>query len=130
MTKEAAPMPRTRIEEEDEEEDEDPIRTPSRKRRKVLEIATSDASSSMDPISPEKYPNSTPRRRQARLGTPLSASRRRSAPTGTCNSPFKQRSPRHTEQRFVKEERTVSHALGSINIGTSNHLSRTPLQPG
>jgi hypothetical protein len=99
---------------EEEEEDEDPIRTPSRKRRKVLEIAPSDSSSSFDPISPGKYPNSTPRQRLNRLGTPLSASRRRSAPTGTCNSPSKQRSPRHMEHRIVKEERTVSHDLGSM----------------
>jgi hypothetical protein len=123
-------MPRTHIEAEDEEEDEDPIRTPSRKRRKILEIAASDSSSSMDPIIPGKYPNSTPRRRQIQLGTPLSASRRHSVPTGTCNSPFKQRSPRHIEQRFIKEERTVSHVLGSFHTHTSNKLSRTLHQLG
>ncbi|PMD50784.1 uncharacterized protein K444DRAFT_276750 [Hyaloscypha bicolor E] len=104
ITRGAAPMPQTHIEEEGE--DEDPIRTPSRKRRKVLEIAASESSSSFEPISPGKYPNSTPRRRMNRLGTPLSASRRRSAPTGTYNSPSQQRSPRHMEHRIVKEERT------------------------
>ncbi|PMD21408.1 hypothetical protein NA56DRAFT_126233 [Hyaloscypha hepaticicola] len=83
ITRGAAPMPRIHTaeeEEEEHEEDEDPIRTPGRKRRKVMAIAPSDASSSMDSISPGKYPNSTPRRRRIRLGTPLSASRRRSAP--------------------------------------------------
>jgi hypothetical protein len=107
ITRGAAPMPRihTAEEEEEHEEDEDPIRTPGRKRRKVMAIAPSDASSSMDSISPGKYPNSTPRRRRIRLGTPFSASRRRSAP---CNSPSKLRSPERMEQIFVKEERTVS----------------------
>jgi len=106
ITRGAAPMPRTyTAEEEEHDEDEDPIRTPGRKRRKVMAIAPSDASSSMDSISPGEYPNSTPRRRRIRLGTPLSASRRRSAP---CNSPSKLRSPERMEQIFVKEERTVS----------------------
>jgi hypothetical protein len=109
ITRGAAPMPRTYTAEEEEheehEEDEDPIRTPGRKRRKVMAIAPSDASSSMGSISPGKYPNSTPRRRRIRLGTPLSASRRRSAP---CNSPSKLRSPERMEQTFFKEERTVS----------------------
>jgi hypothetical protein len=115
ITRGAAPIPRThtaeeeeheeREEDEEDEEDEDPIRTPGRKRRKVIAIAPSDASSSMDSISPGKYPNSTPRRRRIRLGTPLSASRRRSAP---CNSPSKLRSPERMEQIFVKQERTVS----------------------
>jgi hypothetical protein len=107
-------MPRTnQVEEEDdddeeEEEDEDPIRTPGRKRRKVLEIAASNAPSSNEPISPSKYPNSTPRQRMNRPGTPLSASRRRSAPTATCNSPFKQSSPLRMEQMLFKEEKIVS----------------------
>jgi hypothetical protein len=111
-------MPRTHsAEEEEDEEDEDPIRTPGRKRRKVMAIAPSDASSSVDSISPGKYPNSTPRRRRIRLGTPLSASRRRSAP---CNSPSKLRSPERMEQIFVKEERIVSHDIIQYRNLTSN----------
>jgi hypothetical protein len=109
LTRGAAPMPREQ--EEDEEEDEDPIITPGRKRRRLLEIAASESSSSFDAISPGKYPNSTPRRRMIRQGTPLSASRRRSVPTSTYNSPSKQRSPKHVEHRVVKEERIVSHAF-------------------
>jgi hypothetical protein len=95
---------------EEDEEDEDPIRTPGRKRRKVLETAASDVSTSFDPISLEKYPNSTPQRRMNRLGTPLSASRRLSAPTGTCNSLSKYMSLKHMEYTIIKEERTVRHA--------------------
>jgi hypothetical protein len=79
-------MPQEPEVEEEEEEDEDPIRTPGRKRRRLLEITASDASTSIDPISLGKYPNSTPRRRMVRLGTPLSASRRRSTPTSIYHS--------------------------------------------
>jgi hypothetical protein len=111
MTRGAAPLP--------PEPSEEHLETPSRKRRKVLEIAASDASSSFDPISPGRYPNSTPRRTMKRLGTPLPGSRRRSAPTGIFKSPFRWRSPKHIEQtgvlqqKSLKEEMTVSHVLGS-----------------
>ncbi|KAH6717073.1 hypothetical protein BKA61DRAFT_654336 [Leptodontidium sp. MPI-SDFR-AT-0119] len=60
------------------------MQTPTRKRTRPFEIAASDDSSSFDPISPERYANSTPRRsaKRVRSGTPLSGSRRRSAPEG------------------------------------------------
>ncbi|KAH9221197.1 hypothetical protein DL95DRAFT_382061, partial [Leptodontidium sp. 2 PMI_412] len=60
------------------------MQTPTRKRTRPFEIAASDDSSSFDPISPQRYANSTPRRsaKRVRSGTPLSGSRRMSAPTG------------------------------------------------
>ncbi|KAG4428258.1 hypothetical protein IFR05_016264, partial [Cadophora sp. M221] len=66
------------------------MKTPTRKRTRPFEIAASDDSSSLDPISPQRYANSTPRRsaKRIRSGTPLSGSRRRSAPT-TMWSPRK-----------------------------------------
>jgi len=116
--------------EEEDDEDEDPIRTPGRKRRRLMGIAASDASGSMDPISPGKYPNSTPRRRMLRLGMPLSASRRCSAPTGMCHSSSKRGSPRQIEHRIFKEERTVSHGSIPGDDYISNTVSRTHLQLG
>ncbi|RDL35674.1 uncharacterized protein BP5553_06286 [Venustampulla echinocandica] len=62
--------------------------TPSRKRRRLLEIAASDASSSNEPFSPSKLSYSDPRRPAKRLCTPQSANRRRSAPSHVL-SPLK-----------------------------------------
>ncbi|KAK0102003.1 hypothetical protein ONS96_005971 [Cadophora gregata f. sp. sojae] len=58
------------------------MQTPSRKRARPFEVAASDDSSSFDPISPQRYANSTPRRsaKRMRAGTSLSGSRRTSAP--------------------------------------------------
>ncbi|KAL2060974.1 hypothetical protein VTL71DRAFT_9026 [Oculimacula yallundae] len=60
------------------------MQTPTRKRTLPFEIADSEDRSSLDPISPHRYANSTPRRSPKRMrpGTPFSGSRRRSAPTG------------------------------------------------
>lgn len=67
------------------------MQTPSRKRTRPFEIAASDDSSSFDPISPQRYANSTPRRsaKRMRSGTPLSGSRRTSAPGRLFASPRK-----------------------------------------
>ncbi|PVH81083.1 hypothetical protein DL98DRAFT_654273 [Cadophora sp. DSE1049] len=67
------------------------METPSRKRTRPFEIAASDDSSSFDPISPQRYANSTPRRsaKRMRSGTPLSGSRRTSAPGRLFASPRK-----------------------------------------
>ncbi len=63
-----------------------PIRTPRRKRQRVMEISASDSQSSFDPISPVRYLNSTPRRPYKRLCTPNSESRRQSAPSRIFSS--------------------------------------------
>ena len=67
------------------------MQTPSRKRTRPFEIAASDDSSSFDPISPQRYANSTPRRsaKRMRSSTPLSGSRRTSAPGRLFASPRK-----------------------------------------
>lgn len=84
MTRGAAPLPPS--------PERHLLDTPTRKRKR-LEIAASDASSSNEPISPHKYPNSTPRRFAKRLCTPVSESRRRSAPTDYQRSPLKPLDP-------------------------------------
>jgi hypothetical protein len=77
-----------------------------------MEVAASDTSSTMDAISPGRYPNSAPRRPLIRLGTPLSDSRRQSAPTSLF-SPLKPNSPRETRERpdiqqaMFKDEKKV-----------------------
>ncbi|KAH7312947.1 hypothetical protein BKA65DRAFT_516964 [Rhexocercosporidium sp. MPI-PUGE-AT-0058] len=83
------------------------IQTPTRKRTRPFEIAASDDSSSFDPISPQRYANSTPRRsaKKVCLGTPLSGSRRRSAPTRLW-------SPRKGDGLGILETLKMSQAWG------------------
>lgn len=68
-----------------------PILTPSRKRRRVMEIAPSEASDSHDPISPVHSSRSTPHRPSKRVCTPSSDARRQS--TISRMSPMGSRSP-------------------------------------
>ena len=73
----------SRMDLEDAPDSSQPIRTPCRKRQRVMEVAASDSESDYDMNSQVRCPNSTPRRPYKRIRTPNSESRRQSAPSQT-----------------------------------------------
>jgi hypothetical protein len=94
--------------------------TPNKKRRRVEEIAPSNASSNFDPISPHRYPQSTPRR-PLKPNTPQSEARRRSAPSRLFNRPLTPIGQIQDERDLggmdLKQEKTVSiHTQLKITI--------------